>query len=148
MQPIPATTAERRERYVAAAEPPLSPLPAECGSAVQAVHSSDLRDADGQDETTGTVTPVSSRASQAHPLLRLRWVRRLLRFVGFRTRGPVPTCRGVTRLGQPCRGPAMANGLCRMHGGSRIGLVVEKTQNVLVRLFGRGLNAAGPVSRP
>jgi hypothetical protein len=31
----------------------------------------------------------------------------------------VPLCRGITRQGQPCRGPAMANGYCRVHGGSR-----------------------------
>lgn len=32
---------------------------------------------------------------------------------------PVPRCSGLTRAGSPCRAPAMANGLCRMHGGSR-----------------------------
>ncbi len=32
-----------------------------------------------------------------------------------------PRCGARTRLGCPCRGPAMANGRCRMHGGASTG---------------------------
>jgi len=31
----------------------------------------------------------------------------------------VPKCSAVTRNGVPCRAPSMANGRCRMHGGSK-----------------------------
>lgn len=33
---------------------------------------------------------------------------------------PVARCAGTTRAGNRCKGPAMANGFCRMHGGARI----------------------------
>lgn len=32
-----------------------------------------------------------------------------------------PRCGAGTRSGQPCQGPAMANGRCRMHGGTATG---------------------------
>jgi len=48
----------------------------------------------------------------------LVWLRRLRRRF-FSTPTPVPRCTGTTRLGLPCRAPAMDNGLCRMHGGAR-----------------------------
>ena len=32
-----------------------------------------------------------------------------------------PRCGAKTRGGNPCRSPAMANGRCRMHGGSSPG---------------------------
>ncbi len=32
-----------------------------------------------------------------------------------------PRCGARTRGGRPCRSPAMANGRCRMHGGSSPG---------------------------
>ena len=32
-----------------------------------------------------------------------------------------PRCGARTRRGVPCRGPAMANGRCRMHGGKSTG---------------------------
>ena len=32
-----------------------------------------------------------------------------------------PRCGAKTREGTPCRGPAMANGRCRMHGGKSTG---------------------------
>lgn len=32
-----------------------------------------------------------------------------------------PRCGAKTRKGTPCRGPAMANGRCRMHGGKSTG---------------------------
>lgn len=32
-----------------------------------------------------------------------------------------PRCGARTRSGSPCRGPAMANGRCRMHGGKSTG---------------------------
>lgn len=53
------------------------------------------------------------------PSVFARWIRRTRRFLGLRV-GPAPRCAGFTRHGLPCRGPAMANGLCRVHGGSRI----------------------------
>jgi hypothetical protein len=33
----------------------------------------------------------------------------------------VPLCGAKTRRGTPCKGPAMANGRCRMHGGTSTG---------------------------
>ncbi len=60
------------------------------------------------------------------PLLRHRWVRKLLRLAGVRPpHVPLQKCQGMTRVGQPCRGPAMANGFCRLHGGSRHISVME-----------------------
>ena len=35
-----------------------------------------------------------------------------------------PRCGARTRLGMPCRSPAMANGQCRMHGGTSPGAPV------------------------
>jgi hypothetical protein len=32
-----------------------------------------------------------------------------------------PRCGALTRAGEPCRAPAMANGSCRCHGGRRAG---------------------------
>jgi len=32
-----------------------------------------------------------------------------------------PRCGAKTRMGTPCRGPAMKNGRCRMHGGKSTG---------------------------
>jgi Family of unknown function (DUF5763) len=78
--------------------------------------------------------PAKSRGLRMHPLLRQRWLRRMLRFAGVRLGGPVPTCQGVTRLGVPCRGPAMANGFCRQHGGSRNGVLAERTRSLLERI--------------
>ena len=48
-----------------------------------------------------------------------RWFNRARRWAGLRTGVPVQLCKGMTRVGLPCRGPAMANGYCRLHGGSR-----------------------------
>jgi hypothetical protein len=86
------------------------------------------------EESNATLRPANSRGLASHPLLRKRWVRRMLRFAGVRMGGPVPTCRGLTRLGLPCRGPAMANGFCRLHGGSRSGIVAETTRSLLERI--------------
>jgi hypothetical protein len=36
-----------------------------------------------------------------------------------------PRCGARTRAGCPCRGPAMANGRCRMHGGASTGPTTE-----------------------
>jgi hypothetical protein len=54
----------------------------------------------------------------------LRYVRSLLglgKAVPAPARGitPVARCAGTTRKGNRCKGPAMANGFCRMHGGAR-----------------------------
>ena len=78
--------------------------------------------------------PAISRGLRTHPLLRHRWVRRLLRLAGVRLGWPVPTCQGITRLGRPCRGPSMANGFCRLHGGSRSGIVAQRTRSLLDRI--------------
>jgi hypothetical protein len=40
-------------------------------------------------------------------------------------------CGARTRAGHPCRGPAMANGRCRMHGGPSTG---PRTPEGLARL--------------
>lgn len=80
----------------------------------------------------------SAASSKARyiPLLRHRWIRKLLRMAGVRPpHVPVQRCHGTTRQGQPCRGPAMANGLCRLHGGSRHVSVVEKTRDLLDRVL-------------
>jgi hypothetical protein len=51
-----------------------------------------------------------------------RFVGLVREWLGLRRKGaPVPRCSGSTRKGLPCRAPAMANGYCRMHGGSRRG---------------------------
>lgn len=42
-----------------------------------------------------------------------------------------PRCGARTRVGRPCRGPAMANGRCRMHGGASTG---PRTAEGLARL--------------
>lgn len=42
-----------------------------------------------------------------------------------------PRCGAQTRAGQPCCGPAMPNGRCRMHGGTSTG---PRTAAGLVRL--------------
>lgn len=94
-----------------------------------------------------TEIPAIARTSKTNPLLRARWVRRLLRLAGLRPRGPLPTCGGVTRRGQPCRGLAMANGLCRLHGGSRSGVIEQESRTLLARLFGRGPKAATSAGR-
>ncbi len=68
-------------------------------------------------------------------LLRNRWVRKLLRLAGIQTSVPIRRCEGVTRMGQPCRGPAMANGYCRLHGGSRQGTVAAKARGLMERVM-------------
>ena len=35
--------------------------------------------------------------------------------------GIAPRCGAKTRKGTPCKGPAMRNGRCRMHGGASTG---------------------------
>jgi hypothetical protein len=54
-----------------------------------------------------------------------RWSRRFLR-----TTTMVPRCSATTRRGQLCRGPAMANGYCRMHGGARVRPLAERILSV------------------
>jgi hypothetical protein len=50
-----------------------------------------------------------------------RWRRRIVR-----TTTLAPRCVGTTRRGLPCRGPAMHNGFCRMHGGARTPRLQER----------------------
>ena len=40
--------------------------------------------------------------------------------VGAGSSVPIRTCGGRTPHGAPCKGLAMANGFCRLHGGSRV----------------------------
>jgi len=51
--------------------------------------------------------------------LTARVVRRVKRLLRIRSGAVVPRCNGFTRRGLACRAPAMLNGYCRMHGGSR-----------------------------
>lgn len=78
---------------------------------------------------------TSEPAPKHNPLLRWKWVRKMLRLAGIRTSGPVPKCQGTTRSGLPCRGPAMANGFCRLHGGSRRRPAAEKVHSLLDRVI-------------
>jgi hypothetical protein len=55
-----------------------------------------------------------------------RFVRRIKRALGMRTGMPAPQCAGFTKAGVSCKAPAMANGLCRQHGGSREATVRER----------------------
>lgn len=73
--------------------------------------------------------------SRINALLRHRWVRKVLRVAGLRPKVSVQRCHGTTRMGQPCRGPAMANGYCRLHGGSRHGTVIQKTRETIERFL-------------
>lgn len=64
--------------------------------------------------------PEIPGAAKSKPSAFSRYVRQIRRWLGIRRPGdPVPICTGLTRQGRPCRAPAMANGYCRMHGGSR-----------------------------
>jgi hypothetical protein len=110
------------------------------GSATQEAALQEIAQDPAEDEAAAeefsndAATPAIPRGLRTHPLLRHRWVRRLLRFAGVRLGWPVPTCQGVTRLGRPCRGPSMANGFCRLHGGSRSGLLAQRTRSLLDRI--------------
>ena len=54
-----------------------------------------------------------------------------------------PRCGARTRSGQPCQGPAMANGRCRMHGGTSTGPRTEEGLESIRKLRTRsGLNTA------
>lgn len=65
------------------------------------------------------VAPVPASLPKAPLSFTARVVRRLKRWLGMRTGVVVPRCNGLTRRGLACRGPAMINGYCRLHGGSR-----------------------------
>jgi len=67
-------------------------------------------------EEAATVPASLPKAPLSFPA---RVVRRVKRWMGMRTGAVAPRCNGFTRRGLPCRGPAMFNGYCRMHGGSR-----------------------------
>ena len=60
----------------------------------------------------------SDAAPASQPSKISRWARRWSRRF-LRTTTMVPRCSATTRRGTLCRGPAMANGYCRMHGGAR-----------------------------
>ena len=62
-------------------------------------------------------------------------LRRLLRFFGIHpASAPVPRCSGINRRGVPCRAPAMANGLCHAHGGSRHGKLEQHAHELWERM--------------
>jgi hypothetical protein len=62
-------------------------------------------------------------------------LRRLLRFFGIHVASaPVPRCGGTNRRGIPCRAPAMANGLCHAHGGSRQGKLEQHAHALWQRI--------------
>jgi hypothetical protein len=65
-----------------------------------------------------------------------RVFRRFLRRFGIQKNAPVPRCTRLTQAGQPCRAPAMANGYCRMHGGSRHDRVAEAVFGLRDRVTG------------
>ena len=55
-----------------------------------------------------------------------------------------PRCGAKTRLGCPCKGPAMANGRCRMHGGASTG---PKTAEGKARIAAAQSRRADPARR-
>jgi hypothetical protein len=55
-----------------------------------------------------------------------------------------PRCGAKTRLGCPCKGPAMANGRCRMHGGASTG---PKTAEGKARIAAAQVRRGDPVAR-
>lgn len=65
-----------------------------------------------------------------------RILRTVRRWLGMKSGGPVPTCSGWTRHGLKCRAPAMANGVCRMHGGSRNPLAKPSPSEKLAQATG------------
>jgi hypothetical protein len=71
------------------------------------------------DEELEEITRVPASLPKAPLSLTARLVRRVKRLLRIRTGAVVPRCNGFTRTGLACRGPAMLNGYCRMHGGSR-----------------------------
>jgi len=71
------------------------------------------------DEELEEITHVPVSLPKAPLSLMPRLVRRLKRLLRIRSRAVVPRCNGLTRRGMACRAPAMLNGYCRMHGGSR-----------------------------
>jgi len=88
-------------------------------------------------ETGGFVPPDQAPEDSPRPVRRSFWpriFRRMLWRFGFRRSKPIPRCTGTTRTGQACRAPAMANGFCRMHGGSRHGRVVQTVIDLRTRV--------------
>jgi hypothetical protein len=87
-----------------------------------------------EDLSKGAALPAISRDWTTHALLLKHWVQRMTRLARLRMQGKVRTCRGVTRQGLPCRGASMANGFCRLHGGSRSGMMAERARSLLQRI--------------
>ena len=62
-------------------------------------------------------------------------LRRWLKFFGIHAaNAPVPRCSGINRRGVPCRAPAMANGMCHAHGGSRHGKLEQQAHDLWQRV--------------
>jgi len=98
----------RREKAPAALEPNPVPFPIRSGFGQQPEASNAWDEPLELDQPQRVIRPFLVRVLHS-----------IMRRMGLRTGAPVPLCNGVTRRGLPCRGPAMANGYCRMHGGSR-----------------------------
>ena len=71
------------------------------------------------DEELEDITELPVSLPKAPLSFTARLVRRVKRLLHIRSGVVVPRCNGLTRRGQSCRAPAMLNGYCRMHGGSR-----------------------------
>jgi hypothetical protein len=101
-QPKPAVPSEERVL-------PLGPSPRMPPEAAGTSINEDLEE----------IARVPASLPKAPLSLRSRLVRRLKRLLHIRSGAVVPRCNGLTRHGLACRAPAMLNGYCRMHGGSR-----------------------------
>ncbi len=71
------------------------------------------------DEELEGITQLPASLPKAPLSFTARLVRRVKRLLRMRSGRIVPRCNGFTRNGLSCRAPAMLNGYCRMHGGSR-----------------------------
>ncbi len=71
------------------------------------------------DEELEDITQLPDSLPKAPLSFTARLVRRVKRLLRIRSGVVVPRCNSLTRHGQSCRAPAMLNGYCRMHGGSR-----------------------------
>jgi hypothetical protein len=90
---------------------------------------------------SGPSFAAQSDPLKARPSMLSRWLRRLKRRIGLGRIGVAPRCAGTTRRGILCRAPAMVNGYCRMHGGSRrteITVTVSSAQEHASVVMGTG----------
>ena len=104
-QPKPAVPSEGRALPLGARPGPSEPVTAPIDTP--------------SDEELEDLTQVPASLPKAPLSFTARLVRRVKRLLRIRSGGVVPRCNGFTRHGLLCRAPAMLNGYCRMHGGSR-----------------------------